>query len=110
LRSSSEASCHQRSIPFRIVVGRSRAEVHCGSTPESECRNIWRSIGFAADTAYQPRRRNSDKQNAPDRARRGAGAMIMDVTKDDTEWFKQYSDSPDFKRWLADTVFGMTYE
>ena len=36
--------------------------------------------------------------------------MIMDVTKDDTEWFKQYSDSPDFKRWLADTVFGMTYE
>jgi hypothetical protein len=22
----------------------------------------------------------------------------------------QYSDNPDFKRWLADTVFGMTYE
>jgi hypothetical protein len=29
--------------------------------------------------------------------------------KDDTELFKQYSDNPDFKRWLADTVFGMTY-
>jgi hypothetical protein len=23
---------------------------------------------------------------------------------------KKYSNNPDFKRWLADTVFGMTYE
>jgi hypothetical protein len=29
--------------------------------------------------------------------------------KDDTELFQQYSDNPDFKRRLADTVFGMTY-
>ena len=30
--------------------------------------------------------------------------------KDDTELFKQYSDNPDCKRWLSDTIFGMTYE
>jgi hypothetical protein len=24
--------------------------------------------------------------------------------------FKQYSDNPDFKRGVADTIFGMTYE
>jgi len=29
---------------------------------------------------------------------------------DDTELFKQFSDDPDFKRWLADTGFGMTYD
>ena len=29
--------------------------------------------------------------------------------KDDTELFKQFSDNPDFKRWLADHVFEMTY-
>ena len=32
------------------------------------------------------------------------------VLKDDTELFKQFSDNPSFKRWLADTVFSMTYE
>jgi hypothetical protein len=36
--------------------------------------------------------------------------VIVGVMKDDTELFKQYSDNPDFKRWLADTVFGMTYD
>ena len=31
------------------------------------------------------------------------------VTKDDTELFKQFYDNEAFKRWLADTVFGLTY-
>ena len=28
----------------------------------------------------------------------------------DTELFKQFSDNESFKRWLTDTVFGLTYE
>jgi type I restriction enzyme R subunit len=36
--------------------------------------------------------------------------VIIGLMKDDTELFKQYSDNPEFKRWLADTVFGMTYQ
>ena len=31
-------------------------------------------------------------------------------SKDDTELFKQFSDNDSFEKWLADTVFSMTYE
>lgn len=30
--------------------------------------------------------------------------------KDDTELFKQFMDDEGFKRWMRDTVFGLTYE
>jgi type I restriction enzyme R subunit len=30
--------------------------------------------------------------------------------KDDTELFKQFMDNQDFKRWMTDTVFSLTYE
>lgn len=29
---------------------------------------------------------------------------------DDTELFKQFSDNPEFKKWLADTIFRLTYD
>ena len=32
------------------------------------------------------------------------------MMKDDTQLFKFFADNPDFKRWLADTVFGLAYE
>jgi type I restriction enzyme, R subunit len=64
----------------------------------------------AADTAYQNAKKNSDKQNARIEHDKALARVIVGVMKDDTELFKQYSDNPDFKRWLADTVFGMTYE
>ena len=35
---------------------------------------------------------------------------MIGVLKDDTELFKQFSDNPEFKRWLADTVFTATYD
>ena len=35
---------------------------------------------------------------------------MTSVMKDDTELFKQYMDNPGFKRWMADTVFGLAYE
>jgi len=64
----------------------------------------------AADTAYQNAQQNSDKQNARIEHDKALARVIVSVMKDDTELFKQYSDNPDFKRWLADTIFGMTYE
>ena len=64
----------------------------------------------AADTAYQNAKRNSDKPNARIEHDKALGRVIVSLMKDDTELFKQYSDNPDFKRWLADTIFGMTYE
>jgi len=30
--------------------------------------------------------------------------------KDDTELFKQFMDNESFRRWMTDTVFGLTYE
>jgi type I restriction enzyme R subunit len=32
------------------------------------------------------------------------------VLKDDTELFKQFMDNEGFRRWMTDTVFGLTYE
>jgi len=64
----------------------------------------------AADIAYQNAKRNSDKQNAKIEHDKALGRVIVGLMKDDTELFKQYSDNPEFKRWLADTVFGMTYD
>jgi type I restriction enzyme R subunit len=32
------------------------------------------------------------------------------VLKDDTELFKQFTDNEGFRRWLTDTVFGLTYD
>jgi type I restriction enzyme, R subunit len=36
--------------------------------------------------------------------------IMAAVLKDDTELFKQFSDNEGFRRWLTDTVFGLTYE
>jgi type I restriction enzyme R subunit len=63
----------------------------------------------AADTAYQNAKKNNDKQNARIEHDKALARVIVSLMKDDTELFKQFSDNPDFKRWLADTVFGLTY-
>jgi len=40
----------------------------------------------------------------------GLRASSTGPVKDDTELFKQFSDNPDFKRWLADAIFSTTYD
>jgi type I restriction enzyme, R subunit len=64
----------------------------------------------AADAAYQNAKKNSDKQNARIEHDKALARVIIGVMKDDTELFKQFSDNPEFKRWLSDTIFGMTYD
>jgi type I restriction enzyme R subunit len=64
----------------------------------------------SADTAYLNARANSDKQNARVEFNSALQRAIVSFVKDDTELYKQYSDNPDFKRWLADTVFDLTYQ
>lgn len=63
----------------------------------------------AADTAYQNAKKNSDKQNARIEHDKALGRVIIDMMKDDTELFKQFSDNESFRRWLTDTIFGVTY-
>lgn len=63
----------------------------------------------AANAAYQNAKQNSDKQNARIEHDKALAGVIVSLMKDDTELFKQFSDNPEFKRWLADTIFAETY-
>jgi len=62
----------------------------------------------ADDRAYQNARKYSDKQNARIEHDEALRRVIVGLMKDDTDLFRLFSDNPDFKRWLGDTVFGMT--
>ncbi len=64
----------------------------------------------AANAAYQNAKQNSDKQNARIEHDKALGNVIIGLMKDDTELFKQFSDNPEFKRWLTDTIFSATYD
>jgi type I restriction enzyme R subunit len=62
-----------------------------------------------ADTRYQNARRNSDRQNAKIEHDEALKRVMTAVLKDDTELFKQFMDNEGFRRWMTDTVFGLTY-
>ena len=64
---------------------------------------------MAADKAYQNARQNFDRQNARIEHDLALARMMNALLKDDTELFKQPMDYESFRRWLTDTVFGLTY-
>ncbi len=64
----------------------------------------------AADSAYRNAQQNSDKQNARIEHDKALLRVMTAVMKDDTELFKQFMDNEGFKRWMTDTVFGLTYD
>jgi len=64
----------------------------------------------AADKAYQNAMKQGDKGKARIEHDAALLRVMVGLLKDDTELFKQYSDNAGFKRWLADTVFGLTFE
>jgi len=63
----------------------------------------------AADKAYQNAKQNSDKQNARIEHDKALQRVLVELLSDHTELFKQFSDNPSFKKWLADTIFS-TYD
>lgn len=63
----------------------------------------------AADPAYRNAQANSGRDNARIEHDKALGRVLISLMKDDTELFRQYSDNDGFKRWLTDTVFGLTY-
>jgi len=62
------------------------------------------------DKAYQNAVQHSDKQNARLEHDKALNRVILELLADHTELFKQFSDNPNFKRWLTDTVFDTTYQ
>ncbi|MEN6426182.1 MAG: type I restriction endonuclease subunit R [Phycisphaerales bacterium] len=63
----------------------------------------------AADTAYQNAIKNSDKAAARLEHDRVLEKVVISMLADHTELFKQFSDNASFKKWLADTIFSLTY-
>ncbi len=59
--------------------------------------------------AYQNAIKNNDKQNARLEHDNALRDIIISLLADHTELFKQYSDNQPFKKWLQDTMFGLTY-
>ena len=86
-----------------------------GNIPWTDADRIYKKIieeippRVAADPAFQNARKNSDKQNARIEHDKALGRVIVGMMKDDTELFKQFSDNEGFRRWLTDTMFGLTY-
>lgn len=64
----------------------------------------------AEDEAYKNAMANNDQENARLEHDKALGRVMMGVLKDDTQLFKMFSDDPNFKRWLSDMVFRMTYD
>jgi type I restriction enzyme R subunit len=63
-----------------------------------------------ADQAYSNARLNSDKQNARIEYDKALVRVMTSVMEDHTELFKQFMDNDGFRRWMSDTLFGLTYE
>ncbi len=63
----------------------------------------------AADPAYRNAIEHSDEQNARIEHDRALERAVLELLADDTELFKQFSDNDSFRKWLADTVFMLTY-
>jgi type I restriction enzyme R subunit len=64
----------------------------------------------SADTAFQNAKKHSDRQNARIEHDKALVRVMTAVLKDDAELFKQFSDNDSFRKWLADTVFALTYQ
>ncbi len=59
---------------------------------------------------YQNARDNSDEQNARIELGKALGHGMTRFINDDMELFRQFSDNEDFKRWMTNTVFALTYQ
>jgi len=54
--------------------------------------------------------KNNDKKTARIEHDAALQRVMIDLLSDHTELFKQFSDNPSFKKWLGDTIFGVTYQ
>jgi type I restriction enzyme R subunit len=64
----------------------------------------------SADRAYQNAIKYSDRQNARIEHNKALQKVMLELLADHTELFKQFSDNQSFKKWLSDTIFGLTYK
>ncbi len=63
----------------------------------------------AEDPVYRTAMANNDKANAKVAMVDALSKVMLDLVKDETQLFKEYSDNQDFKKWFEDAVFRATY-
>ena len=63
----------------------------------------------AKDSAYGNAQRNADRQNAKIEHDKALTRVMQAILSDHTQLFKHFADDEDFKRWLTDSVFRLTY-
>ncbi len=61
------------------------------------------------DPTYQNAIKNSDKENARIESERALHKVMFNIMSDNMELFKQFNDDANFKKWLSDMVFNLTY-
>ena len=61
------------------------------------------------DRPYENARRRRDRQNAEIELERALRRVMNEVVADDTDLYKNFSENEAFRRWLADSVFRLTY-
>ena len=64
----------------------------------------------AKDNAYQNAQQHSDQQNARIEHDKALLRVMTGLMRDDMELFKQFMDNQDFKTWMTNTSFTLTYE
>ena len=64
----------------------------------------------AKDNAYQNAQQHSDQQNARIEHDKALLRVMTGLMRDDLELFKQFMDNQDFKTWMTNTSFTLTYE
>jgi type I site-specific restriction-modification system R (restriction) subunit len=92
---------------------RSQFKSGLATTSSTSCAASWpmlRPTVPGGDKAHQNAKKNSEKQNARIEHDKALARVMTAVLKDDTELFKQFMDNERFRRWLTNTVFGLTYD
>jgi type I restriction enzyme R subunit len=64
----------------------------------------------AKDQEYQNAKRHSDRQNAKITHEKTVVDKFQESIFEHTEAYRKFTDDPDFKKWLCDTLFRMDYE
>jgi len=86
-----------------------------GNIPWQDADKIRRVIAeeippkVAADRAYQNAMKHNDRQNARIEHDKALERVLVALLTDHTELFRQFSDNPSFRKWLAETIFTLTF-
>ena len=64
---------------------------------------------MAEDHTYQTAIANNDKANAKVAMVDALARVMLGFVKDETQFYREYSDNEDFRKWFKDSVFRATY-